>query len=146
VRSLRDIGRIEEIRALPGPLDARARHVVAENARTLGTADALRRDDRDALGALFAASHASLATDFAVSTPALDTLVELAADTDGVVASRMTGAGFGGCTISLVDADLSDLAVAGLTTRYEEGTGLRARTWRSAASPGALELREATAG
>ena len=145
VRSLRDIERIEEIGALPAPLDARARHVVAENARTLATADALRRDDRDALGALFAASHASLATDFAVSTPALDTLVEMAAATDGVVASRMTGAGFGGCAINLVDADMPDGEVAGLVARYEERTGLRAQTWRSAASPGALELREATA-
>ena len=145
VGSLRDIERVEDIGLLPVPLDGRARHVVAENSRTLATADALRRDDRAALGVLFAASHASLATDFAVSTPALDTLVGLAVATDGVVGSRMTGAGFGGCTINLVDADLPDGEVAGLIARYEERTGLTARTWRSAASPGALELREATA-
>lgn len=145
VGSLRDIERVEDIGSLPVPLDGRARHVVAENTRTLATADALRRDDRAALGELFAASHASLATDFAVSTPALDTLVGLAVAVDGVVGSRMTGAGFGGCAINLVDADLPAGEVAGLAARYEERTGLSARTWRSAASPGAIELREATA-
>ena len=145
VTSLRDVERIEAIGSLPAPLDGRARHVVAENARTLATAEALRHDDRAALGALFAASHASLATDFAVSTPALDGLVELAVAVDGVVGSRMTGAGFGGCTISLIDADMPDREVAGLVARYEQRTGLTARTWRSAASSGALELREARA-
>jgi galactokinase len=117
---------------------------VTENARTLVTADALRRNDRPALGELFAASHASLATDFAVSTPELDSLVELAASVDGVVASRMTGAGFGGCTINLVDADLPDGEVAGVVARYEERTGMSARAWRSAASSGAIELRAAS--
>ena len=70
----------------------------------------------------------------------------MTAATDGVVASRMTGAGFGGCAINLVDADMPDGEVAGLVARYEARTGLRAQTWRSAASPGARELREATAG
>jgi galactokinase len=144
VASLRDVENIEDLGALPPPLDARARHVVTENARTLVTADALRRNDRPALGELFAASHASLATDFAVSTPELDSLVELAASVDGVVASRMTGAGFGGCTINLVDADLPDGEVAGVVARYEERTGMSARAWRSAASSGAIELRAAS--
>jgi galactokinase len=141
VSSLRDVESAEDLRALPPPLDARARHVLTENARTLAAADALRRDDRSALGELFAASHASLATDLAVSTPALDTLVELAAATDGVVGSRMTGAGFGGCTINVVDAALAGSEVGRLVARFEGATGLRARSWRSSASSGALELR-----
>jgi galactokinase len=145
VSSLREVETVADLEALPPPLDARARHVLTENARTLATADALRRDDRAALGELFAGSHASLATDFEVSTPALDTLVELAAAIDGVVGSRMTGAGFGGCTVNLIDADLPGGEVAGLVARYEQRTGMSARTWRSAASPGALELREARA-
>lgn len=143
--SLREIHDSEDIEALPAPLDARARHVVSENARTLSTADALRRDDRRAIGELFAASHDSLAGDFAVSTPALDTLVELAAATDGVIGSRVTGAGFGGCTVNLVEADLPEREVARLVTRYEERTGLRARSWRSGAESGALDLRRASA-
>ena len=145
VTSLRHVERVEDLEALPAPLGSRARHVLAENTRTLATVDALRRDDRGALGELFAASHASLATDFAVSTPALDTLVELASATDGVVGSRMTGAGFGGCTVNLVDVGMTDQEVARLVARYEERTGLNARTWRSTPSPGALELRDARA-
>ena len=145
VTTLREVERIDDLPALPAPLDARARHVVSENVRTLSTADALRRDDRRALGELFAESHASLATDFAVSTPALDTLVELARGTDGVVASRLTGAGFGGCTVNLVEADLPDREVGRLVARYEERTGLRARSWRSRVSSGAIELRNAAA-
>jgi galactokinase len=145
VSSLREVENVEDLATLPPPLNARARHVLTENQRTLATANALRRDDRAALGAVFAASHASLATDFEVSTPALDTLVELAAAIDGVVGTRMTGAGFGGCTINLVDADLPDGEVAGLVARYGQRTGLSARTWRSAPSPGAFELRDARA-
>ena len=142
VASLREVERVEELARLPAPLDARARHVVSENARTLATADALRRDDRSALRSLFERSHASLAIDFAVSTPPLDTLVELADATDRVVGARMTGGGFGGCTVNLVEVDLPDADVARLVARYQERTGLRARYWRSPASSGALELRD----
>ena len=142
VTSLREVESLDDLDVLPAPFDARARHVLAENARTLSTADALRRNDRTALGSLFAASHASLATDFEVSTPALDTLVALAVDSDGVVASRMTGGGFGGCVVNLVDAGMPDQEVARLVGRYEERTGLRARAWRSSASSGALDLRD----
>ena len=141
VTSLRHVERLDDLEALPPPLDARARHVVSENIRTLATADALHRDDRAALRLLFAQSHASLADDFAVSTPALDALVELVGATDGVVGARMTGGGFGGCTVSLVEAGLPDGEVARLVARYEQRTGLRARYWRSPASSGALELR-----
>jgi galactokinase len=81
----------------------RARHVVSENARVDAFADALRADDRPALGRLMAASHRSLATDFEVSTAALDTLVERLGALPGVVGARLTGAGFGGCVVALVE-------------------------------------------
>ncbi|MDL2335515.1 MAG: galactokinase, partial [Chloroflexota bacterium] len=71
----------------------RCRHVVEENARTLAAVRALETDDRAALGALFAASHASLRDLYEVSSPALDAAVEIASGTRGVVATRMTGGG-----------------------------------------------------
>ena len=145
VATLREVESLENVEALPPPLNARARHVLAENARTLATADALRRDDRRALGSLFAESQASLANDFEISTRALDTLVEVAGHSDGVVASRMTGGGFGGCTVNLIDAGMADREVERLVVRYEKRTGLEARAWRSRASSGALDLRDHSA-
>jgi galactokinase len=111
--------------------------VITENERTLAAAEALVADDRDALGALFAASHASLRDDFAVSTPALDTLVEIARTVDGVVGSRMTGAGFGGCTVNLVVAEGADAALAEISKRYETAAGRPARGWISRPASGA---------
>ena len=130
--------------ALPEPLAARARHVVTENARVLATVEALRADDRRRIATLFAASHASLAADFAVSTPALDMLVEIATHTEGVVAARMTGAGFGGCTVNLVEASRGEAAKAAIASAYLERTGREARAWFSAPGPGAFQAAEPT--
>ena len=126
--------------SLPEPLAARARHVVTENARTLMAVKALQADDRTALGELFSASHASLARDFEVTTPALDTLVEVAVATPGVVASRMTGGGFGGCTVSLVETDEAAAALTAIGAEYESRTGRPARGWISPPAAGALAL------
>jgi galactokinase len=139
VRSLRDVSPDDVARAgLPEPIASRARHVVTENERVTATAAALEADDRGRIGELFAASHASLATDFAVSTPALDALVEIAAGTAGVVAARMTGGGFGGCTVNLVQADAAESALRDIANAYERRTGARARGWISRPSAGAL--------
>ena len=83
----------------------RARHVVSENARVLATVEALEAGDLHAVGAALAASHASLRDDYEVSSVALDALVEIAEAVPGVVGARMTGAGFGGCTVNLVQDD-----------------------------------------
>ena len=115
----------------------RARHVVTENARVLATAAALRTGDRAAVGELFAASHESLARDFEVSTPDLDLLVAAAAATDGVVGSRLTGAGFGGCTVSLVAAAGADETRDEVCRRYAESSGRTPRAWVSPAASGA---------
>ena len=145
VRALRDATE-EQVAsaALPEPLAARARHVVTENARVLATVEALRADDRRRIATLFAASHASLAADFAVSTPALDMLIEIATHTDGVVAARMTGAGFGGCTVNLVEASCGEAAKAAIASAYLERTGREARAWLSAPGPGAFQAAEPT--
>ncbi len=92
----------------------RARHVVTENARVLAAVAALARGDVAEVGRLFAASQRSMAEDFEISTPEIDTLVALAVATPGVVASRLTGGGFGGCTVSLVDADRAPAVAADL--------------------------------
>ena len=91
-----------------------ARHVVTEDARVLATVEALEAGDVSALGALFAASHASMRDDFRISCPELDVAVESALH-GGAVGARMTGGGFGGCVTALVPQDAQD-AVAGAVT------------------------------
>lgn len=106
VPSLRDVpgeGLDARLADLPEPLRRRARHVVREIARTLDAARALERGDLPALGRLMDASHAGLRDDYEVSTAELDALVLAARAIPGVYGSRMSGGGFGGCTLSLVD-------------------------------------------
>jgi galactokinase len=96
-----DIGAAE---AIADPvLRRRARHVVTENVRVMAMASALDAGDSVAAGALMDESHASLASDFEVSTPALDALVTRLAATPGVLGARLTGAGFGGCVVALAE-------------------------------------------
>ena len=143
VRVLRD-ATLELLDDRWGSLDdvirRRARHVVTENARVLTAVRALRDDDRATLRATFAASQDSLAHDFEVSVPELDLLVQLAGDTAGVVASRMTGAGFGGCTVSLVERNHAEAARDALVAAYVWATGLAARSWLCTPSAGASVL------
>ncbi len=140
VRSLRDAtleGLEERWSSMDDVVRRRARHVLTENARVLELADVLRSGDRAPLGGLLAASHESLRADFEVSTPELDQLVASAVATPGVVGSRMTGAGFGGCTVSLVELDAADQVREQVVRRYAEASGLSPRAWVSAAGQGA---------
>jgi galactokinase len=105
IRSLRDVTpeiweRLKD--TVPEPYRARAEHVIAENARVLDAAAALEQGNLVALSALFAASHRSLRDLYEVSSPELDALVEIAHEVDPLIAARLTGAGFGGCTVNLV--------------------------------------------
>lgn len=111
--------------AEPGQVadDPIARHVVSENARVLATVDALRAGDIGALRPLFAASHASLRDDFGVSTPELDQLVELLVEF-GAVGARLTGAGFGGCVVGIVQRNHADDIAAKVTRAYRQATAL----------------------
>jgi galactokinase len=118
----------------------RARHVVTENDRVLLAASALHRGDLVHLGALFAASHASMSADFEITTPEVDRLVEIAVATPGVHASRMTGGGFGGCTVSLVDAERAQDIAEQVRSAYAEASGLPARSWVVTAAAGAQVL------
>jgi galactokinase len=96
----------------------RCRHVLAENRRVLDAAAALKAGSLEDFGSLMIESHRSLRDDFEVSCPELDLLVKIANVTDGVLGSRMTGAGFGGCTVSIVHKD----SVEALTRRLADYT------------------------
>jgi galactokinase len=128
VRSLRDVGPelLDAARAGLEPVVARrAEHVIAENGRALATLAAFDADDLHTVGELFAASHASLRDLFEVSSPELDALVEIAVAAPGVVAARMTGAGFGGCTINLVHQDAVAALRDAVLAEYPARTGLQ---------------------
>lgn len=142
VNALRDVDQARfdaavALDTLTGSVLRRARHVISENARTLAAADALEAGRLDEVATLFAASHRSLHDDLGVTIPELDTLVEIARSTNGVVAARMTGGGFGGCTVNLVRADSADAAAASIVERYDRQTGRSARAWVTRAGDGA---------
>jgi galactokinase len=126
VESLRDVS-IEMLEAHESLLDPtiyrRARHVVTENTRVLTAAAALKAADLDRFGKLMRESHRSLCEDFEVSCRELDLLVHLAESIDGVYGSRMTGGGFGGCTVNLVRAEAVVQFRALLAARYTAATG-----------------------
>ena len=115
----------------------RARHVITENARTLEAADALARGDVAAVGTLMNASHESLRSDFSVSRPELDAMVELARAERGCFGARMTGAGFGGCAVALVARDAAAEFSAAVSASYEAAVGLRPAVYVCRASQGA---------
>jgi galactokinase len=140
VASLRDatVGMLDAARGELGDVTyRRCRHVVEENERTLAAAAALETGDAAALGELFAASHASLRDLYEVSSDELDAAVEIARSTPGVIATRMTGAGFGGCTVNLVEASAVDRLRSALENQYKLRTGLEARIYEVAAVDGA---------
>jgi len=141
VRSLRDVepADLETAgHALSELLLRRARHVVRENQRVLEAVEVLGAGDLDRFGELMNASHESLRDDYEVSSPELDALVELAWKQPGVLGARMTGAGFGGCTVNLVRAEAAEAFAAAVRKGYEQRMGLKAETYICQASDGAL--------
>jgi galactokinase len=127
----------ERLSILPNPLHRRARHVVREIARTVATADLLERGELAAVGREMNASHAGLRDEYEVSTPELDALAEAAWKLPGVYGSRMSGGGFGGCTISLLAAGaLGDFRRL-VPSAYREATGREAAVFPVTASAGA---------
>lgn len=107
----------------------RCQHVISENARVLAAEEALAAGDLPALGRLWAESHASLRDRYEVSSPELDALVEIATSCPGVVAARMTGAGFGGCTVNLVERAAFPAMREAIEREYPARTGLAPRIW-----------------
>jgi galactokinase len=105
IRALRDVSvpEFQQYEAcLPEPVRSLCRHVVTENARTLAAAEALEAHEFQEIGRLMYLSHKSLRDDYEVSCRELDLLVDIASNIEGVMGARMTGGGFGGCTVNLV--------------------------------------------
>jgi len=141
LESLRDV-KPSDLSAARGVLTdllwRRAHHVVSENQRVLEAVRVLEGGDLERFGALMNASHNSLRDDYEVSSKELDTLVELARKQPGVLGARMTGAGFGGCTVNLVRADAAEAFARAVGKGYQEALGLNAEVYICQASDGAL--------
>ena len=141
VKSLReiDLTDLEVARhSLSETLLKRARHVVSENERVLRAVKDLENGDLESFGRLMVASHESLRDDYEVSCRELDVLVELALRQPGVLGARMTGAGFGGCTVNLVLAGAAEKFAETVQEGYNKATGLNAEVYVCEASDGAL--------
>lgn len=140
IHSLRDISSTEFAAYapyLPEQIRKRAEHVVKEIARVEFAVSALERNDVRAFGALMYAGHASLRDLYEVSTPELDTLVDLARGLPGCYGARLTGAGFGGCTINLVQLEHAEEFIQGLKDGYQLATQRQPQVYLCQASQGA---------
>lgn len=145
ISALRDVG-VEEFAQhemrLPVTIRKRCRHVVTENARTLEAADALRRGATDVLGQLMLQSHQSLRDDFEVSSPELNLLVDFAMACEKVKGARMTGGGFGGCTVQLVNHHALEEFQTVVSRQYLEATGIAPDIYVIEADDGGKELEK----
>jgi galactokinase len=145
IRALRDVtvDELEKHREGLSPvIYKRARHVVTENERVKKAAHVLEAGDVTAFGRLMADSHCSLRDDYEVSAAELDLMVELASGQVGVYGARMTGGGFGGCTINLVDAAHAEEVRRQLEKEYQEKTGINPLILICEASDGAGAVAE----
>lgn len=143
IRALRDatMDDLQNSRAELGDVVyRRCRHVITENARVLQAAEALEKHDLHLFGKLMAESHQSMRDDFEISCTELDLLVELADKLAGVYGARMTGGGFGGCTINLVEAHRVEEFRQSVSAGYQQATGRAAKIYVSEAAAGASEV------
>ena len=127
IRALRDVevADLEKLKdVLPTTIYRRCRHVVTEDQRVFAAATALQSQDADGFGRLMYESHASLRDDYEVSCKELDLLVDLAASSPEVYGARMTGGGFGGCTVNLVRSQSAQAFKINIGTKYEQATGI----------------------
>ena len=143
VRALRDVTEADLKRYgndLSEVIHRRCRHVITENARVLEAAKALNRGDLDAFGRLMNESHRSLRDDYEVSCKELDAMVDLAQKVPGVYGARMTGGGFGGCTVNLVNVEKVEEFKQTVAHGYSEATGLATEIYVCSAAEGAEEV------
>ena len=144
IKALRDVS-VEQFNTyqdkLPEVTRRRAKHVVTEDQRTLESVEVLKAGDVARFGVLMNESHESLRVDYEVSCRELDALVEAARSVEGVYGARMTGAGFGGCTVSLVRSDAVETFQSEVAERYKKATGLNTTIYVTTASQGAQRLQ-----
>ena len=147
IKALRDVT-VEEFhkyeRLLDEPVRRRVRHVVTEIARTLEAAEALSVNDYLRMGQLMYESHESLKNDYEVSSAELDLLVSLASTVKGVFGARMTGGGFGGCTVNLVKKDRVPEFQSFISREYLAATGKNAGIYVTSAKSGVSEVKLST--
>lgn len=144
IETLRDVKLGDLImrgKSLDKLLFKRASHVVTENDRVREAVKVLEQGDLKYFGKLMNDSHKSLRDDYEVSSPELDVLVEIAQQQPGVFGARMTGAGFGGCTVNLVQRDATDAFTKAIQDGYQKALGLHAAVYVCQASDGALTAR-----
>src|SRR4030095_13970188 len=145
IRALRDVS-VADFKAyesvLPEPIRRRCRHVVYENERTLRAAEALRNGDLAEFGKLMKQSHESLRDDYEVSSRELDVMVEVALAQKGVIGARMTGGGFGGCTVNIVQRKALDEFSGNVSRLYHERTGNEASIYVVEAADGVHEIKQ----
>jgi galactokinase len=143
IRELRDatLTDLEKARAsMSENAYRRCRHIITENARVKEAAAALSSGDMKRMGQLMAEAHASYRDDFAASCPEADLLVELAAAQPGIIGARLTGGGFGGCTVNLVEAAHAEAFRKGIHDAYLERAGIDADIYLCQAAAGASPL------
>jgi galactokinase len=144
IRALRDVTPDQlqkHAQLLPDVLFRRAHHVVTENARVLAAREALLNNDLESLGALMQKSHTSLRDDYEVSCNELDVMAKLGNNFPGCIGSRMTGGGFGGCTINMVLTDQVEQFAIHMREGYQGATGIAPEIYSCAASEGAGEIK-----
>ena len=119
----------------------RAKNAVYENQRTIKAVNALKNNDIETFGKLMNASHISLRDDYEVSCPEVDKLVEIAWNIPGVIGSRITGGGFGGCTVSIVKNDAIENFRKEVISKYKEATGIDAEIYEAEIGDGAGRIQ-----
>ena len=140
--SLRDVDAknfYQRIGELDKLLARRARHIITENRRVLEFVDAIRNGHLQELGQILNASHASLRDDYEVSSPELNQIVESALQAPGCLGARMTGAGFGGCAVALVQAGKASEFTSNVSETYQEKSGLTPKVYICTAEAGASQ-------
>ena len=145
VSTLRDVDTrmfSEVASSLPGTIRRRARHIVTENERVGKFVAGCRDGDLNKLGELFVESHRSLQFDYEVSCEELDFLVDTAIAIDGVYGARMTGGGFGGCTVNLVAPAASAMFEREIANKYQARYTISPQVYRCRASAGASEITD----
>jgi galactokinase len=140
VKALRDVSVAmfeKQNKTLEDPTRRRARHVITENTRVLQAIDAMGSGNSSELGRLLRESHISLRDDFEVTNAALNQIVETAQEQNGCYGARMTGAGFGGCAVALVEKDKVQAFSWAVLETYRQKSGLEAKVYVCQASAGA---------
>ena len=139
IEALRDVSAVQleqNAQLLPEVTYRRCRHIVHENARVVQAAEALEKGDLALFGRLMIESHDSMRDDYEISCQELDLMVELALPAEGVYGSRMTGGGFGGCTVSLVEAGAVGRFTQTISKAYQEATGITPQIFTCPPGPG----------